>query len=122
MLRDSLQALVAQLIGVAPGQFGVIVAITPLSESLLHPNLSLWFACLGLDPGGIMTFVALPQYAEQANPYLQNSCTQCNREKVKRANSWPRQMFPNSQPNQKEKNLCLKAIEVHKYAHRAATP
>ena len=39
--------LVAQLIGVAPGQFIAIVAITQLSESFQHANLRLWFGRFG---------------------------------------------------------------------------
>jgi sterol desaturase/sphingolipid hydroxylase (fatty acid hydroxylase superfamily) len=47
LLRDSLLVVLAQLIGVAPGQFVVIVAITQLTESLQHANLRLWFGPLG---------------------------------------------------------------------------
>jgi sterol desaturase/sphingolipid hydroxylase (fatty acid hydroxylase superfamily) len=47
MLRDTIIVLVAQLIGVAPGQFMVVVAITQLSESLQHANVRLWFGSLG---------------------------------------------------------------------------
>jgi len=47
LLRDSLLVLLAQLIGVAPGQFVAIVAITQLSESLQHANLRLWFGRFG---------------------------------------------------------------------------
>jgi sterol desaturase/sphingolipid hydroxylase (fatty acid hydroxylase superfamily) len=47
LLRDSLLVLLAQLIGVAPGQFVAIVAVTQLSESLQHANLRLWFGPLG---------------------------------------------------------------------------
>ena len=47
LLRDSLMVLLAQAIGVAPGQFVAIVAITQLSESLQHANLRLWFGGLG---------------------------------------------------------------------------
>ena len=47
LLRDSLLVLLAQLIGVAPGQFVAIVAITQLSESLQHANVRLWFGRLG---------------------------------------------------------------------------
>ena len=80
MLRDFRLTPVDQLIGVAPGQFVVIVAIKRLSESQLHPNLRLWFECLGLDPGGVMTFVAHAEYAEQANPYPQKQlCTRQSR-------------------------------------------
>jgi len=47
LLRDSIIVLVAQLIGLAPGQFVAIVAITQLSESLHHANLRLWFGRVG---------------------------------------------------------------------------
>lgn len=47
MLRDTLLVVVAQLIGVAPGQFVAIVAITQLSESFQHANVRIWFGGLG---------------------------------------------------------------------------
>ncbi|WP_427915440.1 sterol desaturase family protein [Ramlibacter sp. MMS24-I3-19] len=47
LLRDSLLVVLAQLIGVAPGQFVAIVAITQLSESLQHANLRLSFGRWG---------------------------------------------------------------------------
>ncbi|WP_394791766.1 sterol desaturase family protein [Rhodoferax sp.] len=47
ILGDIIVVLVAQLIGVAPGQFIAIVAFTQLSESLQHANLRLWFGKLG---------------------------------------------------------------------------
>ncbi|MBA3772093.1 MAG: sterol desaturase family protein [Ramlibacter sp.] len=47
LLRDSLLVMLAQLIGVAPGQFVAIVAITQLSESLQHANVRLWFGRVG---------------------------------------------------------------------------
>lgn len=47
LIRDLLFVAVAQLIGVAPGQFVAIVAITQLSESLQHANLRLWFGRWG---------------------------------------------------------------------------
>jgi sterol desaturase/sphingolipid hydroxylase (fatty acid hydroxylase superfamily) len=47
VIRDVLLVTLAQLIGVAPGQFVAIVAITQLSESLHHANLRLWFGRLG---------------------------------------------------------------------------
>ena len=47
LLRDSLMVALAQLIGVAPGQFVAIVAITQLSESLQHANLRLAFGRIG---------------------------------------------------------------------------
>jgi sterol desaturase/sphingolipid hydroxylase (fatty acid hydroxylase superfamily) len=43
LLRDSLLVLVAHLIGVPPGQFVAVVAITQLVESLSHANVRLWF-------------------------------------------------------------------------------
>ncbi|MGH8805437.1 MAG: sterol desaturase family protein, partial [Polaromonas sp.] len=42
-----LVVLVAQLIGVAPGQFIAIVAFTQLSESFQHANVRLWFGAIG---------------------------------------------------------------------------
>jgi sterol desaturase/sphingolipid hydroxylase (fatty acid hydroxylase superfamily) len=47
LLRDTLLVLLAQVIGVAPGQFVAIVAITQLSESLQHANLRMWFGRMG---------------------------------------------------------------------------
>lgn len=47
LLRDTILVVVAQLIGVAPGQFIAIVAITQLSESLQHANLRLSFGRWG---------------------------------------------------------------------------
>ncbi len=47
LLRDTLMVVVAQLIGIAPGQFVAIVAFTQLSESLQHANLRLWFGRIG---------------------------------------------------------------------------
>ena len=47
LLRDTVLVVVAQLIGVAPGQFIAIVAITQLSESFQHANLRLWFGRVG---------------------------------------------------------------------------
>jgi sterol desaturase/sphingolipid hydroxylase (fatty acid hydroxylase superfamily) len=47
LLRDSLLVLLAQMIGVAPGQFVAIVAITQLSQSLQHANVRLWFGRIG---------------------------------------------------------------------------
>ena len=47
LVRDSLLVVLAQLIGVAPGQFVAIVAITQLSESLQHANLKVWFGRWG---------------------------------------------------------------------------
>ncbi|MDP2817544.1 MAG: sterol desaturase family protein [Polaromonas sp.] len=47
IIVDVIVVLVAQLIGVAPGQFIAIVALTQLSESFQHANLKLWFGCVG---------------------------------------------------------------------------
>ncbi|MFN3375553.1 MAG: sterol desaturase family protein [Burkholderiaceae bacterium] len=47
VLRDLIIVTVAQLIGVAPGQFIAIVAIAQLSENLQHANLRLDFGRLG---------------------------------------------------------------------------
>jgi len=47
ILHDTLIVIVAQLIGVAPGQFIAFVAFTQLSESLQHANLRLSFGALG---------------------------------------------------------------------------
>ena len=47
VIRDSLLVVLAQLIGVAPGQFVAIVAFTQLSESLQHANLRLSFGAWG---------------------------------------------------------------------------
>lgn len=46
-LRGALLVVVAQAIGVAPGQFIAMVAITQLSESFQHANLRLWFGRWG---------------------------------------------------------------------------
>ncbi|GKS77650.1 sterol desaturase family protein [Acidovorax sp. SUPP950] len=47
LLRDAIVVTVAQLIGVAPGQFVAIVALTQLSENFHHANLRLWFGPWG---------------------------------------------------------------------------
>lgn len=47
VLRDCIIVLVAQLIGVAPGQFIALVAVAQLSESLQHANLRLSFGRFG---------------------------------------------------------------------------
>jgi sterol desaturase/sphingolipid hydroxylase (fatty acid hydroxylase superfamily) len=47
LLRDTILVAVAQLIGVAPGQFVAIVVITQLSETFQHANLRLWFGRWG---------------------------------------------------------------------------
>jgi sterol desaturase/sphingolipid hydroxylase (fatty acid hydroxylase superfamily) len=47
LVRDSVLVVVGQLIGVGPGQFVAIVAVTQLSESLQHANLKLAFGRFG---------------------------------------------------------------------------
>jgi len=47
LLDDVIMVVVAQLIGVAPEQFIVIVALTQLSESFQHANVRLWFGRVG---------------------------------------------------------------------------
>ncbi len=47
ILVDAIVVLAAQLIGVAPGQFIVIVALTQLSESFQHANVRIWFGRIG---------------------------------------------------------------------------
>ncbi len=47
LVSDSLLVLLAQCVGVAPGQFVAIVAITQLSENLQHANVRLSFGRWG---------------------------------------------------------------------------
>ena len=47
ILVDSIVVVVAQLIGVPPGQFIAIVAFTQLSESFQHANVRIWFGRIG---------------------------------------------------------------------------
>ena len=47
IVHDAIIVIVAQLIGVAPGQFIAVVAFTQLSESLQHANLRLSFGAIG---------------------------------------------------------------------------
>jgi len=47
VIHDVIIVIVAQLIGVAPGQFIALVALTQLSESLQHANLRLSFGAIG---------------------------------------------------------------------------
>lgn len=47
VLRDLIWVLVAQLIGIAPGQFVAVVAFTQLSENLQHANVRMWFGSVG---------------------------------------------------------------------------
>jgi len=46
VLRDAVFALLARFIGVEPGQFVALVALTQLMESLQHANVRLWFGPL----------------------------------------------------------------------------
>ncbi|WP_310389878.1 sterol desaturase family protein, partial [Roseateles sp.] len=43
ILRDAVFVVLARLIGVEPGQFVALVAVTQLMESLQHANVRLWF-------------------------------------------------------------------------------
>lgn len=47
VLRDMLFAVLAVLIGVGPGQFVLLVALSQLSESFQHANLRVWFGPVG---------------------------------------------------------------------------
>ena len=47
VLRDLLFVMIAILIGVGPGQFVALVALSQLSESFQHANLRLYFGRLG---------------------------------------------------------------------------
>ncbi|MGY8557895.1 sterol desaturase family protein [Paracidovorax citrulli] len=47
VLTDAIIVVVAQLIGVPPGQFVAIVAVTQLSENFHHANLRVWFGKWG---------------------------------------------------------------------------
>ena len=47
VLRDAMVVTVAHLVGVAPGQFVLIVALTQLSENLHHANARVWFGAWG---------------------------------------------------------------------------
>ncbi len=47
VLRDSILVGVGLLVGIAPGQFVALVAITQLSESFQHANLRVWFGSIG---------------------------------------------------------------------------
>jgi sterol desaturase/sphingolipid hydroxylase (fatty acid hydroxylase superfamily) len=46
VLRSAVFATLAQLVGVEPGQFVALVALSQLMESLQHANLRLWFGPL----------------------------------------------------------------------------
>ena len=47
VVRDSIIVVVAQLIGVGPAQFVLLVALTQLSESFHHANIRIWFGRWG---------------------------------------------------------------------------
>lgn len=47
VINDAIVAVVAQIIGVPPGQFVAIVALTQLSQSFQHANVRIWFGRLG---------------------------------------------------------------------------
>ncbi|MDD4943011.1 MAG: sterol desaturase family protein [Rhodoferax sp.] len=47
VLRAVIFVVLAQAIGIAPGQFVAIVAFTQLSESFQHANVRLWFGRVG---------------------------------------------------------------------------
>jgi sterol desaturase/sphingolipid hydroxylase (fatty acid hydroxylase superfamily) len=47
VITDLILVLVAILIGVGPGQFVALVAVSQLSESLQHADLKLWFGRVG---------------------------------------------------------------------------
>jgi sterol desaturase/sphingolipid hydroxylase (fatty acid hydroxylase superfamily) len=47
LLRDTMMVVLAQLIGIAPGQFVAVSALTQLGESFQHANLRVWFGRLG---------------------------------------------------------------------------
>ena len=47
VIVDIIVVVVAQLIGIGPGQFVAIVAVTQLSESFQHANLRVWFGRFG---------------------------------------------------------------------------
>lgn len=47
VLRDLLFVVLALAIGVAPGQFVALVAISQLSENFQHANLRVWFGTVG---------------------------------------------------------------------------
>ncbi|MFZ4285323.1 sterol desaturase family protein [Variovorax sp. HJSM1_2] len=47
VIHDLIVVVVAQLVGVGPGQFIALVALTQLSENLHHANLRVWFGRIG---------------------------------------------------------------------------
>jgi sterol desaturase/sphingolipid hydroxylase (fatty acid hydroxylase superfamily) len=46
-LRDTILVMVGFAVGIAPGQFVALVALTQLSESFQHANLKIWFGKVG---------------------------------------------------------------------------
>ncbi len=47
LLRDTLLVCVGVAVGIAPGQFVALVALTQLSESFQHANVKIWFGRVG---------------------------------------------------------------------------
>ena len=47
VIRDIIVVVVAQVIGIAPGQFVAVVALMQLCENLQHANVRLWFGAVG---------------------------------------------------------------------------
>jgi len=47
VIRAVIFVVVAQLVGIAPGQFVAIVAFTQISENFQHANVRLWFGPVG---------------------------------------------------------------------------
>jgi sterol desaturase/sphingolipid hydroxylase (fatty acid hydroxylase superfamily) len=47
VIRDVIFVVVAQLIGIPPGQFVAVVALTQLSENFQHANVRIWFGRVG---------------------------------------------------------------------------
>jgi sterol desaturase/sphingolipid hydroxylase (fatty acid hydroxylase superfamily) len=47
LIRDCIFVVVAQLIGIPPGQFVAVVALTQLSENFQHANVRIWFGAVG---------------------------------------------------------------------------
>jgi sterol desaturase/sphingolipid hydroxylase (fatty acid hydroxylase superfamily) len=47
VLRDSILVCVGLAVGIAPGQFVALVAVTQLSESFQHANVRIWFGAVG---------------------------------------------------------------------------
>ncbi len=47
LIHDSIIVIVAQIVGIGPGQFVAIVAVAQLSENFQHANLRVWFGAIG---------------------------------------------------------------------------